>query len=268
MLKELDTLDNVEDEYKEFFEKTDEDKFRFNRSKYDTAAQAAVNKKNRELLGKIGKYKDLDDADIERARKLKAKADKLGIFDEWIDTEDDEDHDKDKDKDKDKIDAKKLKREIQAELKKDYDAQLKLKDDAIAQKEAEFTRFRFKQELTALVSGSEDGLPVVLPERLKGFMSLNGDDPQFGFVDGKIVALDSDGEPDTETVNDRLKKLAEHPQWKYYFAAKEQGGGSGADKGGSRKHSGKMIRSKMTPKEKSDYIKEHGNDAFLKLPLK
>ena len=44
---------------------------------------------------------------------------------------------------------------------------------------------------------------------------------------------------------------------------------SGGDAAGSRRSNGttSKARSKMTPKEKADYIGEHGQEQFLQLPL-
>lgn len=263
----VDTLDNVEETEKQFFEQTEDGKFKFSRAKVEAAAKAGLEKKNRELLGKLAKSKGLDDADLERIKKLKANPDRLSSFDEWLESQDDDENDDEGDKSKkaDPIDAKKLAKQVRAELKKEFDAALKAKDDELAKERARFDQYQFELKLAEVA----DAAGVV---RMKQFKALNALDKQFGWKDGKLIALDSDGEESTDSVDERFKQLFQHADWQNLFAAKEPGGGSGEHKG---KPAGKkpLKRSEMSAKEKSDYIKEHGGgqkgmDAFLSLPLK
>jgi hypothetical protein len=113
---------------------------------------------------------------------------------------------------------------------------------------------------------------MVMPERMEAFKAYNDRKKQFGYVKGKLVALDEDGEPSSETAEERLVKLSDLKDWKYFFAAKEQGGGSGEQKQGGRKGDKPLKRSEMTDTEKSDFIKRNGGGAkgmkaFLALPI-
>lgn len=276
----VDTLDNVEEADRKFFEEAEDGKFKFNRAKYDAAIKAPVDKKNRELLGKIAKIKDFDETDFERIARLKAKAEKLGKFDDWLEAEDEEDHSEDDKKDKGKdggFDQKAFAKQLKADLQKDFDAKLKAKDDEIKARDerlqaeqGKFEGFKFDARLT---EAAETGGIV----RMKQFKALNAIDRQFGWKagedgkEGRIVALDEDGEESTDTVDERFKALFANPEWQNLFGAREPGGGSGMQKGKSVSGNAARKRSEMTSKQKSDYIKEHGGgqkglDAFLKLP--
>ena len=107
---------------------------------------------------------------------------------------------------------------------------------------------------------------------MKQFKALNALDKQFGWKDGKLIALDPDGEESTDSVDERFKALFQHADWQNLFAAKEAGGGSGEHKGKTPGRKA-LKRSEMSNKEKSDYIKDNGGgekgmDAYLSLPLK
>ncbi len=258
----LEKLDDVEESDRQFFEETEDKKFKFNRSKFEQAAKAGLDKKNKELLGKIAKVKDLSDEDIERIKKLKANPDRVSSFDEWLEAEDDDDDDNNKGKKPDQVDVKKI---VKVELKKAQDAHqaaLAEKDKAIEAEKARFDNYRFEQSLAdeALEAG-------VIGARLKKFKFAAIAEGIFGYREGKLVVLDDDGEPTTEAPADRFKKLATSDDWKFFFEAKEAGGGSGHHKGKGGGDNKELKRSKMTAKEKSDYIKEHGNEKFFKLPL-
>ncbi len=256
----LDTLDNVEESAKQFFEQTEDSKFKFNQQKFEQSAKAGLEKKNRELLGKLAKSKDLSDDDIERIKKLKANPDRLSSFDEWLEAQDDDEGDDDKGGKEEKVDAKKLAKQIRAELKKEFDNALKAKDDELKAERGKFDQYLFESKLTE----HAETAGVV---RMKQFKALNNLDRQFGWKDGKLIALDSDGEESADSVDDRFKQLFSHPDWQNLFGAKEAGGGSGEQKG---KAAGKksLKRLEMSAKERSDYIAQNGMAAYLKLPDK
>lgn len=247
----VDSLDNVEETDKQFFEPTDDGKFQWNRAKFEETAKAGLLKKNRELLGKLkdldklGRFKDVDD-------------DTWSAFEEWRQSQGDESNDDgDKKQTPAPPDLKKLLKQETTKLGEAHKAQLAEKEKALSELQSRFDRYVLDQQLTALAL--EAG---VIPERLESYKRTVGD--RFALKDGKLVALE-DGEesdaPAEKIISETLRK-----QYDWFYAAREQGGGSGQQKGG--KSGPKTLqRSKMTPKEKSDFIKEHGNAKFLKLPL-
>jgi hypothetical protein len=257
----LDSLDSVDEPEKAFFEKTEDGKFRLDFAKRDDAVKKPLSEKNAQLkrekdkLKAFEKYKDLTDDDWTKFQEWKeAKGDD--------DDDDDDDDQKGKSKKPDEVNVKKIVKEELKKAEQAHLAALKEKDDAIAAEKSRFDNYRFEQELNdeALEAG-------VIGGRLKKFRVAAINEGVFGYREGKLVVLDDDGEPTSEAVADKLKKLASSDDWKFFFEAKEVGGGSGRPKGKASSDGKELKRSKMTPKEKSDYIKEHGNDAFFKLPL-
>ena len=258
----LDSLDSVDDSEKQFFVETD-GKFKFDWAKRDEAVKKPLLSKNSELkrekdrLKALEKFKDFSDDD-------------LTAYQEWKAAQGDDD---DSDgsgangdgKKADAVDAKKLAKQIKAEIKKEYDAALKLKDDELAKERTRFDQYQFELKLAEVA----DAAGVV---RMKQFKALNALDKQFGWKDGKLIALDPDGEESTDSVDERFKALFQHADWQNLFAAKEAGGGSGEHKGKTPGRKA-LKRSEMSNKEKSDYIKDNGGgekgmDAYLSLPLK
>jgi hypothetical protein len=263
----VDSLDSVDESDRSFFEKTDEGKFRLDFAKRDEAIKKPLSDKNAQLkkekdkLKAFEKYKDLTDDDLTAFQDWKTKR---GEDDDEDD--DQKDDDDPKRKKSDPVDVKKL---VKTELKRVTDehtkamaAAVKAKDDELAAERLKFETYRFDQELTseALEAG-------VIGARLRKFKSAAVDEKIFGYHEGKLVVLDDDGEPTTESPTDRMKKLAGADEWKFFFEAKEAGGGSGHQKTSSKTNSKELKRSKMSAKEKSNYIKEHSYEDFLKLPL-
>jgi hypothetical protein len=261
----LDNLDSVEDEKIKALYKEDGGRFKLDLDLYAEHVKAPVVAKNKDFQKRLekakpfaDKFKDVSDDDWTAYQEWKT---------EHQDDDDDEDGDKGKKPDDGKgkpdssLDPKKIAKQVRAELKQEFDAQLKAKDDEIAKERAKFDDYRFDQELTGLALEND-----VIGARLRKFKAAAVSEGIFAYREGKLVALDEDGEPSTETPAERMTKLAQADEWKFFFGAKEVGGGSGKQKQGAVGHK-ELKRSKMTNKEKSDYIKEHGNAAFLKLPL-
>jgi len=103
----------------------------------------------------------------------------------------------------------------------------------------------------------------VIPERLDSFKRTIGD--RFALRNGKLIYLE-DGD-ESETPADKAIGEIFRKDLDWFFAAREAGGGSGQQKVSRAIGSKELNRSKMTPKEKSDYIREYGNDKYLKLPI-
>lgn len=252
----LDSLDGVDESEKPFFEETDDKKFKLDWSKRDEFVKKPVLAKNAELkrekdrLKALEKFKDFSDDD-------------LTAFQEWKASRDDDDNGDGGGK-KDDLDARKLAKQLKKEIEAEFNAKLAAKEQELETERSKFQQFLFESKLTE----AAEAAGVV---RMKQFRALNALDKQFGWKDGKLIALDPDGEESTDTADERFKQLFKHPDWQNLFGAKEKDGGSGYQKAGSAGGK-KLERSKMTPKEKSDFIKEHGGGekglkAFLSLPM-
>lgn len=252
----VDSLDTVEESEQAFFEEH-EGKYKFNYSKFAESQKAALVKKNADLVKRLNtvkpiadKFKDFSDDD-------------LTAFQEWKASRDDDDGDSNNGK-KDDLDARKLAKQLKKELEAEFNAKLAAKDQELEVERSRFQQFLFESKLTE----AAEAAGVV---RMKQFRALNALEKQFGWKDGKLIALDPDGEESTDTAEERFKQLFKHPDWQNLFGAKEKDGGSGYQKAGTAGGK-KLERSKMTPKEKSDFIKEHGGGekglkAFLSLPM-
>lgn len=252
----LDSLDGVDESERQFFAETDDKKFKLDWVKRDEFVKKPVLTKNAELkrekdrLKALEKFKDFSDDD-------------LTAFQEWKASRDDDDGDSNNGK-KDDLDARKLAKQLKKEIEAEFNAKLAAKDQELEVERSKFQQFLFESKLTE----AAEAAGVV---RMKQFRALNALDKQFGWKDGKLIALDPDGEESTDTAEERFKQLFKHPDWQNLFGAKEKDGGSGYQKAGSAGGK-KLERSKMTPKEKSDFIKEHGGGekglkAFLSLPM-
>lgn len=221
MFPELDTLDAIDEANRKFFDKTDDDKYKFNQAKYDAAIKTPLVAKRDELLGKLTKYKDFDDADLARIAKLKANGQKLTAFDEWIDAQEDDPSDPKGGK----TDEKTIRAAVKAEVERINAAHgltLKQKDDAI---EALNQKFENRELDLAL-----DGLALehgVIPKRLATFKAAVRN--RFAREDGELVYLEN-GKASLEVTPEKAVRDLLFKEFDYLYEAREAGGGSG--KGG------------------------------------
>lgn len=256
----LENLDSVKDEAIKALYIEDNGKFQLDLDAYAEHVKKPVLAKNADLVSRLGKIKPIAD-------KFKdVSDDDLKAFQEWKANKSDDGDDEGEGDGKDKFDPKKFAKQLKADWQKELDAKIKAKDDELTAERAKFDSYRFDQELTGAALEN-----AVIGARLKKFKSAAIAEGVFGFKDGKLVVLDEDGEPSTDSVADKFKTLAEAEDWKFFFEAKEAGGGSGEQKQAGSKGGKNFKRSKMTPKEKSDYIKANGGgdkglNAFLALP--
>lgn len=230
----LDSLDTVEESEQSFFEETD-GKYKFNYSKYAEAQKAALVKKNADLVKRVNankaivdKFKDVPD-------------DEWTAYQEWKASKEDGDGDHEDGDGKKTLDQKAVNKMIRDAIKK-YEAEtvapkLTAKDAEIEAERKQFNEYRFTQDLTALALEAD-----VIPQRLKAFKNALVAEGIFGFHEGKVVVMDEDGEPTKDSPAERLQKLANDDAWKYFFAAREPGGGSGANNGKGKGAGSKTIR--------------------------
>jgi hypothetical protein len=248
----LDSLDSVKDEsIKALYTETD-GKFALDTDAYAEFVKKPLVSKNAELkrekdrLKSLERFKDVSDDDFK-------------AFQDWKASQNDDDDEGDGDKGKSgQVDAKKLAKQIKADLLKEFEPKLKAKEDELNAERSKFEQYRFKQDLTT--AAIESG---VIGTRLNKFMNAAIAEGIFGFHEGKLVVMD-DGEPSTEPVSDRLTVMSNADDWKFFFAAKEAGGGSGEHKG-RKASSGKKQRD-FTRAEKLAFIEKEGYQAWSQLP--
>lgn len=215
----LDSLDSIEESDRKFFEKTDDDKYQFNRSKFEAAIKTPLITKRDELLGKLTKYKDFDDTDLARIAKLKAKGEKLSAFDEWIDAQDDDPANPGKGG---KADEKTIRAAVKAEVERITNAHsltLKQKDDAIAELNQKFESRELDLALDALAL--EHG---VIAKRLPTWKAAIRS--RFAREDGELVYLEN-GKASIEITPEKAVRDLLFKEFDYLYEAREAGGGSG-----------------------------------------
>lgn len=149
-------------------------------------------------------------------------------------------------------------------LRQDVDKQIKAANDRADKAEAFAGKFRDRVlgdaiRGAALKSGALAGATDDIFLRARNVFTLNDD--------GEAVAVDAEGNPvlgkdgksplaPAEWI-DSLKESAPH-----LFT---QGEGTGAGPG-KVNHTGAMKRSEMTSQQKTDFIRKHGQQAYLRLP--
>lgn len=148
-------------------------------------------------------------------------------------------------------------------LRTDVDKKLKAANDRAEKAEAFSKKFSDRVlgdsiRSAALKAGAIPGAVDDIILRAKGVFTLN--------EEGEAVAVDNEGSPllgkDGKTPlspqewAESLKDVAPHlwPQ------------ASGTDAGGHKPASGQLKRSTMNAAQKADYIRNHGQQAYLKLP--
>jgi hypothetical protein len=134
---------------------------------------------------------------------------------------------------------------------------------ALASMEADLTREMVDRHATSLAAsialpGSEDVLFPHIQRRLR-----------IETRDGKrtTVVVDKEGKASAMTIEDLKKEfMADMRFAPLLVGSRASGGGSGGGKGGGATP-GNKPRSKMSTREKSDYISEHGRQEYEKLPM-
>lgn len=239
MFPEIESLDGIEPANQKFFEQTDAGKYKFNQAKYDAAIKTPLVAKRDELLGKLTKYKDFDDADLARIAKLKANGEKLSAFDEWVDAQDDGGSGGKGGDDKAIRDA------VKAEVKRINEAHgltLKQKEDEIAKLKGDFEQKLLADELSALADAHG-----VIGKRKATWMKEARE--RFRREDGELVYLEN-GKPSLEITPEKAVRDVMFKDFDYLYEAREAGGGSG--KGGKAASGGRSGTVTLTREQARD----------------
>lgn len=238
-----DSIDDVEEPEKAFFESTADGKHRFSWSKYTEAQKAGLVKKNKELLAataahkaamaRFDPFKDLDDDGVtEVVAWIEAGKPKGGSKPEEIDA---------------------LKTQIAKTFEKQIAKISGEKGEVAKQLEAASKEIRhFKLAVpvrdAALKAGVlADDIDLVMMDTAKNF---GLDD------DGKVVVLDADGDPTETSLKEFFEKLYKQQRPKFYAAT--GAGGSGAGHNTSGGAGGRADLSRLSPSERLKAARELG----------
>lgn len=169
----------------------------------------------------------------------------------------------------DEIESDKKKAEEEAALKSGDVEKIKAQLEAKHAKELEklqgkVTELSGKLNSTLIDGGLSDALTKanVAPQYVDAVKALikTGHKAEISEVDGKAVAL-IDGKP----IHDFITGWSQSDSGKHYVAAPANGGGgAGGPNGGGGAPAEK--RSQMNHAQKAAYIRDHGKDAYDKLP--
>ncbi len=242
MFPEIESLDAIEPANQKFFEPTEAGKFKFNQAKYDAAIKGPLVAKRDELLGKVAKYKDYDDADLARIAKLKANGQKLTAFDEWVDAQDDDPADPGKGG---TVDEKTIRAAVKVEVKRIQDAH----GLTLAQKEAEIAKLKGDFEnklLTDELSQLADAHGVIGKRKATWMKEAL---ERFRREDGELVYLEN-GKPSVEITPEKAVRDVMFKDFDYLYEAREAGGGGG--KGGKPASSGRSGAVSLTRQQAKD----------------
>lgn len=242
-----DSVDDVEESEKAFFEQTPEKKFKFSWDKYNDAQKAGLVKKNKELLAAAAThktamaryegFKDLTDDDLgEVTAWLEAGKPKGGSKPEEIEA---------------------LKAQIGREWEKKLAKMTGEKDGLAKQIEAATKEIRhFK--LTVPVRDAALKAGVLAEDIDLVLMDTSG---KFGLTDdGKVAVLDADGDPTDTSLADFFGKLYKQQRPKFYAATGAGGSGAGHNTGGNAgaKTMARAQWAKLPPDQQAEFFKNKG----------
>ena len=259
MLKAIvETVDGLPDAVKDYYKQGEDGKFVLAVEPVNGYAlenveglKSALGKERttREKLERdVVKFKDIDP---DKAREALAKLDELATIDPK--------------KEADKIANTKFEA-AKAQLLEKHGGEIATRDERITHLTKTVESLMIDQVATAALAEAKGSVELLLPH-VRAHTRVKEADGKFGVEvidkDGNARIANAKGEP--MTIKDLI---AEMKQSDVFGRAFEASGHSGTGKvpsngtGGT----GQLKRSQMTMKQKADYIADHGQEAFLKLP--
>ncbi|KWT70760.1 Phage protein [Hyphomicrobium sulfonivorans] len=258
MLKAIiDTVDGLPDAVKEHYKQGDDGKFVLTVEAVNgfsledvTGLKNALGKERstREALEKAtAKFKDLDP---DKAREALAKMAELSEIDPQ--------------KEADKLAQAKVDA-IKAQLLESHGKDLKTRDDTLSAYRTQIEKLLIDSAATSALADAKGSIDLLLPH-IRNAARVVEKDGAFA-----VEIVKPDGSPKVNGKGDNMsitELVAEMRQSDVFGRAFEASGHSGTGKGPSNGTggTGQLKRSQMTNKQKADYIAEHGQEAFLKLP--
>jgi len=258
MLKAIiDTVDGLPDAVKEHYKQGDDGKYVLTVEAVNgfsledvTGLKNALGKERstRESLEKAAaKFKDLDP---DKAREALAKLAELSEIDPK--------------KEADKLAQVKVDA-IKAQLLESHSKDIKARDEALSTYRSQIEKLLVDSAATAALAEAKGSVDLLLPHIRNAARVVEKD----GVFAVEIVSPDGAPKVNAKGDNMSIKELvAEMRQSDVFGRAFEASGNSGTGKGPSNGTggTGQLKRSQMTLKQKADYVAEHGQEAFLKLP--
>jgi len=166
-----------------------------------------------------------------------------------------------------KGDIEKLRKQFEEDKRKAIEE----RDQQLRQMEGTVNKFLVENQASQAIT-EYDGVPKLLMPHIKEAVSVQKTDNG----EYAVRVLDEDGDPrfnnsgEYMSIKDLVAEMRESEDFGQAFKAKAPSG-SGSDpsgkKGGEKGPPKNMKRSEMTDKQKEDYIKKHGSDAYFDLPL-
>jgi hypothetical protein len=217
-----------------------------------TGLKTALGKErsSRESLEKaVAKYKDIDP---EKAREAMTKLAELADIDPK--------------KEADKLAQAKVDA-IKSQLLDGHTKELKARDETLATYRGQIEKLLIDSAATAALAEAKGSVDLLLPHIRSAAKVVEKDG---GFA---VEIVGPDGSPkvnskgDTMTIKELVAEMRNSEVFGRAFDATGQSG-TGKVPGGSGGTGGALKRSQMSAVEKGEYISKHGQEAFLKLPLK
>lgn len=168
---------------------------------------------------------------------------------------------------------------LKEQMRTKHTEAMEAKDKEIARRTAELERHLIDAEVVAAING-ENGNVELLKPHVRSLVRLVEED---GVFQPRVVdhsgtpRVDADGNP--LSIKALVSEMRDQDTFKSAFKGSgQQGGGTPPADGGEGNQNasggGKppmqiegLRRSKMTPREKVDFINEHGNDKYMSLPM-
>ena len=170
-------------------------------------------------------------------------------------------------KDQRDTDIEKLRKQFEEDKKKAVEE----RDNQLRQMEGTVNKYLVENQAAAAIT-EYDGVPKLLMPHVRENVSVQKTDNG----DYAVRVLDEDGDPrfnnqgEYMSIKDLVAEMKESEDYGMAFKAKAPSG-SGSDpsgkKGGEKGAPKNQKRSDMTNKQKEEYIKKYGSDAYFDLPM-
>lgn len=158
---------------------------------------------------------------------------------------------------------------LKSQLQKNHADELEAKDKRISSLTKQIEKLMVTDNARAVLSEEDiQGNPTLLMPAIRDRVEVKENDEG----DFLLVVKRPDGTPMLNTSNepasirDLALELRGNSEYSGAFKGVNQSGGGAPNKSGGGAPSGNLSRSKMSVREKTAYIREHGQEAYMNLP--